>query len=93
MLRDKEVVREKIARLQREPGALTQTDEVKGKNWRECPLAGVTENMILGEDIEAEEGTILLRKGTVLTKMMIFRLRELAAETDSSTSLWVGEPG
>jgi hypothetical protein len=46
---------------------------------------------ILGENIEAEAGVILLRRGTFLSTDMIARLRELAAETNPGQTVWIGE--
>ncbi len=42
-------------------------------------------------DIEAEEGVILLRRGTYLSKDMIDRLREIAVEVNPNQTVLVGE--
>lgn len=64
---------------------------VKMKNCRECAVGEVREGQILAQDIEADEGVVLLRRGTHLTKNMIARLRELAMETNPDQTVWIGE--
>ena len=66
-------------------------EEVKIKNKRECAITELLEGQILAENIEAQEGVILLRRGTYLSKDMIARLRELAAETNPGQMVWIGE--
>ena len=59
---------------------------------RKPPGRTLSENMILAEDIQAEEGILLLRQGTRLSRSMIERLRDLAAETGSRNYLWICDP-
>lgn len=92
-LHGKAALHEKIARFRTENATRDGLDDVKIKNRRRCDLAEMRENMILAEDIEAEEGLILLRKGTTLSETMIGRLRELAVETNSRSYVWVGDLG
>ena len=66
-------------------------EEVKIKNRRECDLAELKNGMILAEDVFAEEGRILLRRGTTLNPGMIDRLRELAVETETRSYVWIGD--
>ena len=90
--KNKPEIEEKIASFKTENATRDgETGEVKIKNRRQCDLAELKESMILAESIEAEEGTVLLRKGTSLTSNMIKRLRELAVETQSRNYVWVGE--
>ena len=44
------------------------------------------EGQILAQDIEADEGVILLRRGTYLSQDMIARLREIASPATMSAS-------
>lgn len=90
-LRGKSSLEEKLAKFKTENATRDGLEEIKIKNRRQCDLAEVKENMILAEDIEAEEGTILLRKGTTLSTNMINRLRELAVESRSRNYVWVGD--
>lgn len=90
-LRGKTTLEQKIASFKSENTIPDALEEVKIKNRRQCDLAELKEHMILAEDIEAEEGTILVRKGTALSVRMIDRLRELAVETRSRKYIWVGE--
>ena len=66
-------------------------EEIKLKNERSCAVNELLEGQVLAQHIEAEEGVILLRRGTYLTNDMIARLRELAAETQPDQTIWVGE--
>jgi YesN/AraC family two-component response regulator len=90
-LRGNSSLEQKIAKFKTENATRDGLEEVKIKNARQCDLTEAKENMILAEDIEAEEGAILLRKGTTLSKSMISRLRELAVETKSRNYIWIGE--
>lgn len=82
---------EKIAKFKIEHASRDGLEDVKIKNRRQCDLAELKENMILAENVEAEEGVILLRKGTTLSESMIERLRELAVESQSRNYVWVGD--
>ncbi len=84
-------LKRKIEEMKRNHATLDGTTEVKLKNKRECAINELLEGQILAQDIEAEEGVILLRRGTYLSKDMIARLRELAAETNSEQAVLIGE--
>ncbi len=84
-------VREKIERFRTEHATRDGMNEVKLRNRRQCDLGELKEDMILAEDIEAEEGVVLLRKGTRLTGRMVDRLREMAIETGSRDFVWIGD--
>ncbi|MGE3334123.1 MAG: response regulator [Rhodospirillaceae bacterium] len=84
-------VKRKLEELKRDHATLDGTAEVKIKNKRECAVNELLEGQILAQDIEAEEGVVLLRRGTYLSKEMISRLRELAAETNPGQTVLVGE--
>ncbi|MGE4064128.1 MAG: response regulator [Rhodospirillaceae bacterium] len=84
-------LKKKIEAMKRDHATLDGDKEVKIKNRRECEISELLEGQILAQDIEAEEGVILLRRGTYLSKDMIQRLRELASETNPKQSIMVGE--
>lgn len=84
-------VKQKLEQFAREHATTDGVDSVKIRNRRECPVAELFEGQILAQDIHAEEGKVLLRQGTHLTKGMITRLKEISAETNPSQSVWVGE--
>ena len=84
-------VEAKLDRFKREHATQDGIEPVKLKNRRQCPVNELREGQILGQDIEAEEGVVLLRLGTHLTKGMVARLRELAAETEPDQVVWIGE--
>jgi YesN/AraC family two-component response regulator len=84
--------KQKIEQFQRETATQDGVaEEVKIKNRRECTVNELLEGQILAQDVETDEGVVLLRRGTYLTKGMIARLRELAAETKPQQEVWVGE--
>jgi len=89
--RDVPAIKEKISTFRTEHATRDGIEEVKLKNRRQSDLGELQEGMILAEDIEAEEGNILLRKGTRLTARMVDRLRELAVATKSRTFVWIGD--
>jgi CheY-like chemotaxis protein len=90
---DTAALREKVLRFGVESATRDGIEEeVPMKNRRQCDLAELREDMLLGEDIETDEGAMLLRRGTRLTARMIDRLRELAVETGTRTYVWVGDP-
>lgn len=84
-------VKAKVEAFKRDHATTDGLAEVKIKNRRECAVNELFEGQILAQDVEAEEGVILLRKGTYLSKDMIARLRELAAETNPGQTVWIGE--
>ncbi|MCB2107644.1 MAG: response regulator [Rhodobacteraceae bacterium] len=84
-------LKDKIEQFKKEHATRDGEGDIKIKNRRQCRVNELHEGQILAEDIEAEEGVILLRKGTQLTKGMINRLRELATDTQADQSVWVGE--
>jgi YesN/AraC family two-component response regulator len=84
-------VQAKLDQFKRDHATQDGVEAVKLKNRRECPVNELREGQILAQDIEAEEGIVLLRQGTQLTKGMVARLRELAAETEPNQVVWVGE--
>lgn len=85
-------VKKKLDALKGEQTTLAGAGEIKIKNRRECAINELLEGQILAQDIEAEEGVILLRRGTYLSKGMIVRLREIAAETTNpNQAIMVGE--
>jgi len=85
------VLKEKIERFRVENATRDGEQDVKIKNRRQCDLGELKPDMILAEDIEGEEGNVLLRKGTLLTANMVTRLRELAIESHSRTFIWIGD--
>ncbi|MBL8642590.1 MAG: response regulator [Rhodospirillaceae bacterium] len=89
--RSQSALKEKIEQFKIEHATQDGVTEVKMKNKRECPINELLEGQILAQDIEAEEGVTLLRKGTRLSKGMITRLRELAGETQADQAVWIGE--
>ncbi len=84
-------IKRKIEAMKSETVSIATTEEVKIKNKRECAINELLEGQILAEDIEAEEGVVLLRRGTLLSKTMISRLRELAAETNPNQAVMIGD--
>lgn len=84
-------LKEKVEQFKREHATQDGVTEVKIKNRRECPVNELLEGQVLAQNIEAEEGVVLLRKGTFLSKGMIARLREIAAETKPDQTVWIGE--
>lgn len=92
IFKNKEEIAGKIAKFKSENATRDGEDnEVKIKNRRQCDIAELKDGMILAEDIEAEEGTVLLRKGTFLTTDIINRLREFAIETQTRNHIWIGD--
>jgi len=70
----------------------TVSDEVKIRNRRQCELQSLHEGMILAEDIHAEEGVVLVCKGTHLDGRMIDRLKEIAMDGSAPrTYVWIGD--
>jgi YesN/AraC family two-component response regulator len=86
-----ETLHRKIEQFRKDHATRDGIEEIKIKNRRQCDLGELKEDMILAEDIEAEEGVILLRKGTHLTARMVDRLRELAVESKSRDFVWIGD--
>lgn len=86
-----EDIKQKVEQFKREHATRDGIDPVKLKNKRECRVNELREGQILAQDIEAEEGIILLREGTHLTKGMIARLKEFAAETEPDQVVTIGE--
>lgn len=84
-------IKVKLEQLKREHATRDGVEEVKITNRRQCAVNELLEGQLLAHDIEAEEGVILLRRGTFLSKEMIARLREVAAETNPDQIVWVGE--
>ncbi len=84
-------VRQKLENFKQEHATRDGLEEVKVKNKRQCPVNELLEGQILAQTIEAEEGVVLLRQGTHLTKGMIARLKEIAAETEPDQTVWIGE--
>jgi len=92
LARGQSALKEKVERFRREHVTRTVSDEIKIRNRRQCELQSLQEGMILAEDIEAEEGVILLRKGTHLDGRMVERLKEIAAEASAPrTYVWIGD--
>lgn len=84
-------LKEKIEQFKRDHRNQDGVAEVKMKNRRECAVTELLEGQILAQDIEAEEGIVMLRRGTYLSQDMIDRLRELAMETEPDQTVWIGE--
>jgi YesN/AraC family two-component response regulator len=84
-------IKQKLEQLKRDHATQDGVEEVKIKNKRECAINELLDGQILAQDIEAEEGVVLLRRGTYLTKDMIGRLREIAAETNPNQTVLIGE--
>ncbi len=84
-------LKEKIEQFKVEHATQDGVEEVKMKNRRECPISELIEGQYLAQDIEAEEGVTLLRKGTCLSRGMIERLKELAGETEPNQVVWIGD--
>lgn len=87
----REGIKEKLEQFKREHATRDGVEEVKIKNRRECAVVELLEGQMLAQDIEAEEGVVLLRRGTYLDKGIIARLREFAADTKADQTVWVGE--
>jgi len=86
-----EDIAQKLEQFKRDHATQDGVEEVKMKNRRLCRVNELLEGQILAQNIEAEEGVILLRQGTRLSKDMISRLKELAAETMPQQAVWIGE--
>lgn len=84
-------IHKKLEELKRVHATRDGIEEVKLRNQRDCAVNELRDGQILAQDIEAEEGVVLLRRGTYLTTDMIARLREIAAETNPNQSVLVGE--
>jgi YesN/AraC family two-component response regulator len=89
--RTSDSIKLKLEQFKREHATQDGIEEIKIKNKRECAVNELLEGQLLAQDIEAEEGMILIRRGTFLSKGMIERLRELAAQTKPDQTVWVGE--
>ena len=92
LARSQSTLKEKVERLRTEAAPRAAADGVRIKNRHQCELAQLSEGMLLAEDIAAEAGVTLLRKGTRLTGRTIERLREIAEETKARSFVWVGDP-
>jgi YesN/AraC family two-component response regulator len=86
-----QALRAKIDQFRKDHATRDGIEEIRIKNRRQCDLGELKEDMILAEDVEAEEGVILLRKGTHLTARMVDRLREIAVESKSRDYVWIGD--
>ena len=84
-------IKRKLDQIKRDHATIDGVEEVKIKNRRACAVNELLDGQILAQDIEAEEGVVLLRRGTHLTKEVISRLREIAAETNPGQTVMVGE--
>jgi two-component system chemotaxis response regulator CheY len=84
-------IKQKIEQLKKEHATQIGVEEIKIKNKRECAVNELLEGQVLAQDIEAEEGVVLLRRGTYLSKEMIGRLREIAAESNPNQVVLIGE--
>jgi len=84
-------IKQKLEQFKREHATLDGIKEVKLRNRRECAVNELIEGQILAQDVEAEEGMILLRSGTYLSQAVINRLRELAAGTSPEQTVWIGD--
>jgi YesN/AraC family two-component response regulator len=84
-------IQAKLEQFKREHATQDGVEEIKMKNTRECAVDELREGQILAQNIEAEEGVVLLRLGTLLSKGMIERLKEIAAETEPGQTVLVGE--
>jgi two-component system chemotaxis response regulator CheY len=91
MYRRDSPIKQKLDQIKHDHATLDGVEEVKIKNRRQCAVNELLDGQILAQDIEAEEGVILLRRGTYLTKEVISRLREIAAETNPNQTVMVGE--
>jgi hypothetical protein len=69
-----------------DPSSATPTRKTRGKAPtlvpHKCTLAELKERMVLGEDIAAPNGKVLLGRGTALSLRMIGRLREVVADRE-----------
>ena len=81
-------IAQKLEQFKSEHTTQDGVEEVKMKNRRQCPVNELLEGQILAQNIEAEEGVVLLRQGTHLTKGM---MKELAAETEPNQTVFIGE--
>lgn len=87
-----EAMKAKIEQFKRDHATTEGTEgNIKFKNKHECSLDELKDGHVIAQDVEAEEGVILVRRGTTLTKDMIVRLRDLAVETSPSQMVWIGE--
>jgi len=91
LIRSNSALKDKVERLRTETASHSAADEVRIKNRQQCDLAQLRDGMLLAEDIHAQEGVVLLRKGTRLTSRMVERLREIGAESKARGFVWVGE--
>lgn len=85
-----EIIKEKIKAFRHEHGTRSFV-KVEIKNQRTCNPNELTEGMILAQNIEAEAGDILLRRGTQLTRGMILRIQEIATTAAPELTLSVGD--
>ena len=84
-------IQKSLAAIREEVGAISVVDEVKLKNRRPCKLSELQTGMILTDDIHAEEGIVLVKRGTPVSEKIIERLRDIAAETGGDERVWIGD--
>ncbi len=84
-------MRAKIAQFKHEHATRDGEDDVKIKNRRTCDILELREGHVLAQDIEAEEGATLLRRGVQLDRTMVERLRTIFTEAGINQSIWIGE--
>jgi hypothetical protein len=65
--------------------------EVEIRNTRRMLIDEVVPGMILAEDIYGNDRALLVASGTKLSRGLIGRLKEIAAESGEEVRLWVGE--
>jgi len=90
-MRNSTTVQQAIKVIREEAGSKPAADGVKVKNQRQCEVSDLREGMILAEDILAEEGVILLRRGTYISSHMAQRLREITTEAGERGMVWIGD--
>ncbi len=92
LFKNADVIKSKIEQFKSEHATQDgASGAVKLRNYQECLIDKLKEGHILAQDIEAEEGVIMLRRGTSLSKGMIARLHEITAETNAKETVWIAE--
>ena len=71
--------------------SLLACDTADQPEWREesLPIKSVTADMVLAEDIRANNGTLLLGEGETISRALLERLRTFAAGVGVSEPLRV----
>jgi two-component system chemotaxis response regulator CheY len=84
-------VQSKIDQFKREHATRDGEEPVRLKNRRVCDISDLKEGQVLAQNVEAEEGVILLREGVHLDRLMIERLKAIVVAAGAAQEVWVGE--